>query len=290
MKGTILIGIILIMRVVQSVCGKQTSNDLPLSWAGRSAYFGYSKLCSALCALPIFLIEGTHITTAAVLFGTAAGICIAIASICSPLALQGGTMALSSMFSTAGLLIPCVAGIFWFGQPMSLWQWLAVMVLLGSAYLLAVSSKGIYRHFSLKTLLLLLGSFFANGVTMLLQTLYSLHSGGENIAAFSFFTFFIPSMVLLGISFFTGTKEQRRLSKKLYGLGGVLAIALFIVNQLATQAAAIVPGAVLFTLINGGATLISALVGSLIYREKLGCSGTVGVIAGILSLIVIKAC
>lgn len=290
MNGTILIGIILIMRVVQSVCSKQTSNLLPVSWTGRSAYFGFAQLCSALCALPLFAAQGAQITADAVLLGIGSGLCIAIGSIFSQLALQGGTMALSSMFSTAGLLIPCVAGVFWFDQPMSVWQWLAVLVLLGSAYLLVVSSRKIYHHFTVKTLWLLLGSFFANGTTMLLQTIYSLRCGGKNVAAFSFFTFAVPSLLLLAIAYGTGTKEQRRLPKKLYGLGLCLAVALFLINQLATQAAAAVPGAILFSFINGGATLISALVGALIYRERLGISGAAGVTAGIAALIVIKAC
>lgn len=290
LSGTIMIGIILIMRVVQSVCSKQASNDLPLSWTGRFSYFGFSHLCSALCALPVFLVDGAHVTASAVILGIGSGICIVIASVCSQLALQSGTMALSSMFSAAGLLIPCVTGIFWFDQPMSLWQWLAVIVLLGATYLLVISSRTVYARFSLKTIWLLLGSFLANGATMLLQTVYSLHSGGENVAGFSFFTFAVPAVLLIGMAHCTGTGEQRQLPKRLYGLGICLAVALFVINQLATQAAAVVPGAVLFTLISGSTTVISALVGAFLYREKLGISGIIGLVIGVAALVIIKAC
>lgn len=79
------------------------------------------------------------------------------------------------------------------------------------------------------------------------------------------------------------------LSGKLFFFGAIGAAALFFVNQLATEATKLVPSAVLFTFINGGNTLIAAIIGAAVFKEKLGVKGVAGIIIGIASLIIIKA-
>lgn len=64
---------------------------------------------------------------------------------------------------------------------------------------------------------------------------------------------------------------------------------MFVTNQLATLAASLVDSVVLFGFINGGATVIAAVVGAAVYKEKLTVKSTVGILLGVVSMIVIKA-
>ena len=73
------------------------------------------------------------------------------------------------MFGTAGLIIPCICGVFLFGETMSAMQLVGIAVFFISAWLLIQSSKQIYPHFSLKTFALLAVVLVSNGLTMLLQ-------------------------------------------------------------------------------------------------------------------------
>ena len=70
---------------------------------------------------------------------------------------------------------------------------------------------------------------------------------------------------------------------------GVLSTAVFIINQLATLATAIVSPVILFTFINGGSTIIGAVVAALMFKEKFATRSVTGIVLGVLALIIIKA-
>ena len=72
------------------------------------------------------------------------------------------------------------------------------------------------------------------------------------------------------------------------GYALILAVAVFLINQLATISANLISPVILFAFINGGATIISALVGVLLFKEKLSVKGIIGIAIGIGSLILIK--
>ena len=69
----------------------------------------------------------------------------------------------------------------------------------------------------------------------------------------------------------------------------VLAIAVFIINQLATLSTAFVSPVVLFTFINGGSTIIAAIVAAVCFRERLTVRSVLGIIIGVASMVIIKA-
>ena len=292
--NTVYIGIILLMRVVQSSFSKRASNLLPESVSGKANYFGLSKLFAALFALAaIFLTGGfTLPDLPTVAIAALSGVSLAISSICSTLAIRSGTIVLNSLFGTAGLLVPCIAGIFWFDEPMSWPQWIGMGVLFFSAYLLISSSKEIYSGFSLKTFFLLLGSLLSNGLTMLFQMLFSRQVPDGNVSVFSFFTFAIPAVLLFASAPLfrsKGQKTERTLPKMLIVYALLLSFAVFVINQLATLASATVPPAVLFALINGGATIIAAIVGAAMFKERLTVKSVCGILLGVVSLVAIKA-
>ena len=70
--------------------------------------------------------------------------------------------------------------------------------------------------------------------------------------------------------------------------GSVLSACVFIINQLATLATAFVPPVILFTFINGGSTIIAAVVAAIVFKEKLTVKSITGIVLGVASLIIIK--
>ena len=92
---------------------------------------------------------------------------------------------------------------------------------------------------------------------------------------------FIPTEV--------NTKIQYRLSNKLLILGALSAVSVFIINQLATLSTALVSPSILFTFINGGSTIIAAIVAAICFHEKLTLRSILGITIGVVSLIIIKA-
>ena len=292
MPGVVSIGIIMLLRVIQHYFGKRTSTVFPTSAVGRSLYVAVSMGLSAVFALASLLIDGNwqHFSWLNVWLSTVSGLALAGSTLCSNLAMKSGTIALTSVFGTAGLLVPCIAGILFFDEPMSLWQWLGVAVFIFASWLLSRSAKSAHTGFSWKTVLLLLGSMLTNGITMLCQKLLTFTDPQANVLLFSFLSFGIPAVVFLlmfGKARRDGQKEA--LDRRLYVPIVLLALAVFLINQLATDATRTVDSVILFACINGGSSIIAAIVGAICYRERPTVQSALGLLLGVAALIVINA-
>ena len=294
--ATIYISIILLFRVVQAIFNKRSSNQVK-SIPMLVGYTSFKMAISAFLALFLIIVSGNgfKIDFLTFLIGTFSGVTLFLATFFSIYSMKSGTVSLSSMFGTAGMLVPLFAGIFLFNQPIRAMQWVGVAIFFVSAFLLAKSSKQTYSNFSFKTIFLLIGSMLANGGTMLAQQFFTAYVPDGDVSVFSFISFGV--LALLGaivfiILYFKNknckSPTEIKLSKSLVICGIALAIAVFVINQLATISTALVAPVILFTFINGGGTVISTVVAALMYKEKLSLYTVLGVIIGIVSLIIIK--
>lgn len=284
--------IILLMRVLQSTFSKKVSMNIPAGIKPYIKYIGISKLLAAGFALITIMMEGGfgNANLEMLIISACSGIALAIGSLCGIKALQNGTLALSSMFSTAGLLVPCVLGIFVFDEPLSVMQMVCIAALLIGAWLLVDSSKKLYTDFSLKSGLYLTGYLLTNGIVMFCQKLFGELQPDGNVALFSMLTFLIPAAVLLCAIPFVGEKGkgENKLPKSVILYSVVLAFAVFIIQQFVTILTTKLSSAVLFTFVNGGATVVAAIVGAILYKEKITLKSALGVIIGVTAMICIK--
>lgn len=337
MKVAIFIAIIMVMRVVQSVFGKRTANLIPRNADGYLKYTAYYQGLAGVIAGVVLIVDvargsGVNSLGMTVLYASISGIALGLTCVLGKYLLCVSTMALSSIFGTAGLLIPAVASIFLFGESMAWYQWIAMLVFMVGAYLIIGNSKKVYKKFTLKTLLLLIIYFVLNGLTMLMQKIFGMSIEGGNASMFSFVTFasgvIVAAVVLFVLSvvsaraakktatvpvsreniptdgaeiaatesvaseepfrFIVTDKREKKLPPLIYLYGAFLAVAVFLINQLATLSTPLISSVILFTLINGGATVISALVGALMFREKLSVKGIIGLVLSIGALVLVQ--
>lgn len=292
--GAIYIVIILLCRVAQHLCSKTASNSVG-TVPSFLKYCTFRNLLSGALGLVLIILGGNGFKCdrLTLLISCFSGFMMTCSTIFGTLALKTGTVALSSMFGTAGLLIPCVAGIFLFDEPMSLGQWGGMLLFFVAAYLLISSSKQAFRKFTLKTFLLLVGVMLSEGLTMLSQQLFANLRPNGDVSVFSFLSFGILGFAMLIPTVFVSTVkkplEGEPLTAKILLIGAVLSVAIFLINQLATLSAAIVSPVVLFTFINGGSTVIGSIVAAVFFKEKLTPKSILGIILGVGALIIIKA-
>ncbi len=301
----IYIAIIMLMRVTQSTFSKKAALVLPDGIKPYIAYISVSKLFSAMFALAIILptMNFSGINPQAVLIAACSGSFLAINSICGIKALIGGTIALNSMFATAGMVIPIILGIFVFNESVSWIQAICICVLFFAVFLLVNSTKNTLKSFSFKTLGWLVGSLVSNGMVMFCQKLFGELQPNGNVSMFSMFTFLIPAAVLgISLPFIKSQKsspvtegaeasvksEGALLPKILIIYAVALAFAVFMIQQLVTLLTPVMSGAVLFTIVNGGATVIATIVGAVLYKEKITFKTVIGLILGIGAMICIK--
>lgn len=83
--------------------------------------------------------------------------------------------------------------------------------------MLAASAKDIHQNFSFKTVLLLLGAFFANGGTAVCQKSLTYVNPEGSITLFSLLSFAVPTLVFVLLLFYPVDAEKREpLNRKIY--------------------------------------------------------------------------
>ncbi len=289
------ISIIMLMRVLQSLFSKRASSTVPDGVKPYITYISVMEFMAAGFALITLMINREFAFPAPreIIIAACSGCFLAFNSLCGIKALKGGTMALSSVFSTSGMLIPCILGAAFFDEPMSPIQVLCIAALLASTVLLISSSKKIFNGFSPKMLFWLIGSMLSNGMVMFAQKLFGMTCENGNVSAFSMLTFLIPATALAVAIPFVGKADKTRANadqfpRVLVLYAAVLAFAVFIVQQFVTLLTPMLSSAVLFAFVNGGATIITTIVGATVYKEKITVKSALGVLIGIGALILIK--
>lgn len=286
--------IILLLRLPQNLFNKRSSGIV----RGAPAYFAYGAyryLLSGGMALVLLLFAGgfSGVSLKALAISAIGAVALGSNLFFGLEALKSGAMVLASMAGSAGLLLPCVFGIFMFDEPMSLMQLFGILLLIFSGWLLIGYSKKLKGSFTPRTMLLLIGSMLSNGFTMVAQKMFSKYLPDVSVSVFSFLAF-----GLVGVGMCVGlvpqlTKKEKReeikkLPKALWFYGAGLSTILLIINQLATIAARVIPSAIMFPINDGGATIITALTGAVVFKEKLTARSVAGLALGIASLIVIN--
>lgn len=288
--------IIIGMRILQSIFSKKAAMLLPDGLHAYVSYIGISNVISTAFAVLAIILSGDlgGFNGQMLLIAMCSGCFLALNSFCGIKALLGGTLVLNSIFGTAGLIIPCVLGIFVFDEPVSLLQCICIAAVFAATVLLIGSAKDIRGEFKPQTLLYLLLSFFSNGMVMFCQKLFGFLQPQGNVSMFSMFTFLMPALALMcalpSLAKTEGKAEgKRKLGKKLILCASVLAFAVFVIQQLVTYLTPLMSSALLFTLVNGSATVIAAIIGAAMYKEKLTPKSICGVILGIGAMIVMKS-
>lgn len=286
--------IILLLRLPQNLFNKRSSGIVK----GAPAYFAYGAyryLLSGGMALVLLLFAGgfSGVSLKALAISAIGAVALGSNLFFGLEALKSGAMVLASMAGSAGLLLPCVFGIFMFDEPMSLMQLFGILLLIFSGWLLIGYSKKLKGSFTPRTMLLLIGSMLSNGFTMVAQKMFSKYLPDVSVSVFSFLAF-----GLVGVGMCVGlvpqlTKKEKReeikkLPKALWFYGAGLSTILLIINQLATIAAKVIPSAIMFPINDGGATIITALTGAVVFKEKLTARSVAGLVLGIAALIVIN--
>ena len=293
MKDYIFLIIILLLRVPQNFSSKKTSG-LVTNSQSYFLYGTYSYTLAGLIAFVMLLFDGmSGFSLSAGGISALGAVSLAVSLFCSIEALKSGVMVLAAMAGSAGLLLPCIAGIFMFNEPMKPMQFIGIALLIFSGWLLIGYSKEQTGSFTPRTLLLLIGSMLSNGSVMLAQKMFSKYLPDTSVSIFSFLTF-----GLIGIGMFiglvpsllsqSGRAKIAAVPKPVFLYGTISSIILLAINQLATLAGRNVPSAIMFPINDGGATIITAITAAIFFKEKLTVRSVCGLILGIGSLIVIN--
>jgi drug/metabolite transporter (DMT)-like permease len=194
--------------------------------------------------------------------------------------------------------VPLLFCLFLFDEPISLRQWAGLCVLLVAVLILCSYQSTVKAKITLPALALFLFCGLSNGICDLSQKLFVRTAQGASIAAFSLYTYLFSALTL-GIILLVLTKvdtpvthgeaaERVRLPRSFYLYIGIMALCLFCNSYFKTAAASHLSAALLYPLSQGGALILSTLMATFLFRERMNTRGIVGIGLCFLALLMIN--
>lgn len=283
-----------LLRVLQANLNKQTSRYT--GTRERSLRFGtFFELATALFSLIYLCFTGFYgFNRITVLCALLTGICFLIELLTALAAMRGAPLVLCNFCALGGgIILPSVAGIFFFNEPLSLPQWLGVAIFFLAVWFLSPSEKRSEHKVTAKTASILFLNFLVNGFCSLIGKYFAVREVSGNVALFTCLSYAF-SASLFGLCALLLTIKERKdrsgfapLPNKLLFLGLGLGVVCSTIAYFSTLLARSVPIVILNVVPSAISIIGCLLVGGWLFKEKIAGRNLFGVALGILSAILI---
>lgn len=297
------------MRVVQDVCGKKASNEVTpgVSFFRYGAYYNLLAALFSVIAFAIAGFKGFNLPTLLCAFLSA--IFFTIDLFATIITMKGAPLTVCTIFSLGGLIVPTIGGVLMLNESVTYLQIIGLIIFLVGAYIHTQKGKkeGKSKKISLYTYILLVVRLLANGCVMFVQKYFSIKVVGGNVSTFSFLTFTLNCLIMLLCAIFLALKNKKKslttneseevltpptktfcgLTKTLLICGGLLAFAVFVINFVVTELGKTLPSVILFPVSNAISIVVTALIGLLVFKEKLTVKSIIGLVVALAGIVFI---
>ena len=261
----------------------------------------YTAIISMVTGLIMLFIEKQALSFDFVTISTSLlfGIMLAVCSVATFYAFRVTSVAIVNMSATSSVIIPCIVGMVFFKEQVSIGKIVGIILFLIAAYFITASNDKSSKTFTLKSLVACIIVFVTSGIGSISMQLFSQYSTGVSDSLFMFYSYAFNSLILFAFVFVLSQKEKREkfleessravvFSKKLILLGAVISVITFALQQINVVLANEIPAAVLFPVLKSGSLIFGAVVGWAFFKEKLSVKNIIGIVCCISALIVLN--
>ena len=278
------------LRIAQSFCNKKTSSYIK-TLDQNIRYGALLEFAAAFFTLPFIFITGFGgDVKSAVIFGLICGAGFTLELLTALEALRHAPIVLCTLCSLGGgIILPSVAGIFFFDEPMTYIQWLGVLLFFVAAFFLAPKEKTEKEKKGsfVWVIAVLVSSFCINGLLGIANKYYAVKVVNGNAALYSFFCYFfagvIFGIIVLFKSFRKNANPTEPIIKKTYPYGIALGAICATIFYLMTVLSRTIPIVFLNTVPNAMCIAGGLVVGCCFFKEKLTVIKVLGAIIAIVS-------
>lgn len=195
------------------------------------------------------------------------------------------------IFLMLGVLIPLIASNIIFNEVIKPTQWLGIGVLFAAVFIMCSYNNSIKAKLTPSALILLIICGAANGIADFSQKLFTKSIPYGSVAVFNFYTYLFASLAL--IIFFVATRKpgeeiDRINIKKILSFILIMAICLFANSYFKTLASRHLSAVLLYPLNQGCALILSAVMATALFKEKLTAKAVVGILTAFAGLLIIN--
>ena len=207
------------------------------------------------------------------------------------LAMGCGPMSFSILFTYLGtMIIPTIYGMLFLNQMPSVTQWVGFgLMLVSVACSVDLKQKG-PNGMSAKWLLLTLGGFIMWGLVGVCQQIHQSSKYAGELNGFLFYSFVIMTVLLMGFFYLCklrGETQNYMIRSKASIFVLLSGVANGAINLINLFLAGRMPGVIFFPIVSGGVIILSGIAAIIVFKEWLQKKQVVGVVAGVLSVILL---
>lgn len=295
--GYLFLAISLLAGATKGYCGKMTSGHVRGYKDAMLANTIRMVLCIIIGIILVFVngsLKYIAPTPSVLAISALSGITTSIFVVCWMISVQKGAYMMLDVFLMLGVLVPLLAGNFFFQEIIRPNQWIGIAILFVAVYIMCSYNNSIKGRMSISSLILLVICGVSNGLTDFSQKLFIKASGDVPIAIFNFYTYIFSAITLLVFYFVFKARDPKDEPKKSSNLRGIIgyivimSICLFANSYFKTMAAGYLNSAILYPLNQGAALIISSMMSALLFHERLTVKCIVGLIISFVGLIVLN--
>ncbi len=298
--GYLFLAVALAAGVTKGYCGKKTSYAI----VTNSDSMIMNLLRMILCIFIGFLlivaqneISSLSLDGFAVFVTAMSGIASAAFVVSWLLSVRSGAYMMVEVFLLIGVIVPVVLCRIFFAEKIGLWQIVGIAVLLVAVFIMCTYNSSVKGRMSIGSFLLLLLCGASNGIADFSQKLFVKSRPDGSIAAFNFYTY-VFAAAALAIAYFIFRAADRKgeikprkpfeVVKPIRGYVLIMAVCLFANSFFKTLAAQKLDAVLLYPLNQGCAVMLSLLMSTVIFKEKINLKGIMGICLSFIALLMIN--
>ena len=275
----LLLAVVISLITVQNVLQKSYPKA-----SQKPNVFLFSAL-TTMVAMVFFVVSSgfkLSFTTAFIPYSIGFGLAFACAMFGNVMSLKLGSLALTSLVTSYSLLIPTLYGMVFLKEPISILGYAGIVLLIISIFLLNAKKESI--TITTKWVLVVGLTFVTNGMCSTVQKMEQLRFDGGYKNEFMIVALAIAATVLFVLALFqkSDLKQEAKICMKIAFPNG---LANGIVNFLVLVLTGLIPNAILFPSISAGGIVLSWILATFVYKEKLSRMQLLGYAIGIASVI-----
>lgn len=281
--GYIFAAFALLSGLIKGFCGKKISGLV----STLKGTFYMNALRMLICVIVGFFIAMTsgfsvfETDLKVLIIAAVSGVCTALFVVSWIFCVRNGAYVMVDVFLMLGVGITIVLCKFFFYEAVSTNQLIGFILLVIASYFMCSYSSNVKGSFSLKSFLLLIICGVFNGLVDFSQKWFIYSQPEGNLGVFNCYTYLFATIILL-IAFAIADKTEKTpndaKSFKVCLVICIMAICLFAYSYFKTAAARYISAVVLYPLTSGASIILSAIMASIFFKEKITFKCVVGII------------
>ena len=298
--GYLFLTLALAAGVTKGYCGKKTSFAVRTNSDSMIMNLLRMLICIVIgFALLVIQNDLGSLSANGALIGIAmlSGVSSATMVVSWLLSVRTGAYMMVEVSMLLGVIVPVALCRIFFGEEIGIWQIIGIAVLIVAVYVMTTYNTSVKGKISIGSLCLLLVCGISNGIADFSQKLFVKQISDGSITAFNFYTYvFAAAFLVIACVVFRAVDKRRgcemrspmAVIKPIWYFVLIMAVCLFANSLFKTQAALYLDAVQLYPLNQGSAVILSLLMSSIIFKEKINAKCIVGIVLSFVALLMIN--